>query len=167
MHGKIIRHPGDIIHHGALARIRGGDGLIFCRQAVRRVRIKAIQRFDHPLRPPGLFGLVRPFVEVFKQKRPQIRHDFRHGGRLLHHAVMRMLNHIHHQGVDAAAVGVSQGLDTMFGQIFGGKVAGPDGVLHIVVHIGNLVRQANHRALRRMRFAAASVVDDAVFHFPG
>ena len=84
--------------------------LIFGGQAARLADIIGVQALYHALGTLGLLHLARPLIYMRKQKRTQITHDLCHMGGLLHHTVMRMADHIHHQRVDALAVGAPQRL---------------------------------------------------------
>ena len=69
--------------------------------------------------------------------------------------------------IDAPAVAVAERADAVRRQVRLRDDAGADGVVDIVVEVGDAVRHGDDLALERGRRAAALVVQDAVAHLEG
>ena len=77
------------------------------------------------------------------------------------------LDGVPHQRVDPRPVGKAQHLAGLQGDVHGIENAAPQGVLDVVVDIGDVVGQPDHLALQRGSGGAARVAEDAVAHLPG
>ena len=76
-------------------------------------------------------------------------------------------DHVLHQGVDPLPVGEAQNFGDGQGDVHGVDDPAPEGVLNVVVDVGDLVSQADHLALQGGGLPALGVADDAVAHLPG
>ena len=77
------------------------------------------------------------------------------------------LNGVGHQSGDALRVGIAQHLRRLQRDVHGVDDAPPQGVLDVVVDIGDQVGQAHRLPLQRLGLGPLGVADDAVAHLPG
>ena len=119
---------------------------------------------------PGLLALVRrpvARVDALEHERAQLQQRVplvRLHGDLV--AVHRLADDAFDHGVDALAMRVAQHADGMHRQILALEHARADGVVDVVVDVGDAVRQMHAAALQRLRAHLSGVVLDAVAHLP-
>ena len=80
---------------------------------------------------------------------------------------MAALDDVGHQGGDALAVGKAQQVGHRQGDVHGVDDLAPQGVLDVVVDVGNLVGQTHYLSLQGGGLLALGVADNAVAHLPG
>ena len=74
---------------------------------------------------------------------------------------------VHHQGVDPLPVGKAQHLGHLQRDVDGVDHSAPQGILDVVVDVGDLVGQTDHLPLQGGGVLPAGMALDAVAHFPG
>ena len=112
-----------------------------------------------------LFRLGRGVgVYLVEHELPQRIRRFADDGVHIDHAAAARLNHGADHGVDTdPAVGTQHGPDIKR-QVVVCEDAAADGVVHVVVDIGDLVRNAHNLPLQRPRIEAAGVAEHGVEH---
>ena len=80
-------------------------------------------------------------------------------------ASRRMLDHIPHQGVDALLVGPSQKADALFRQIIYRNDTAADGIVNVMIDVGDTVAGLHHLPFQGERRDGTGVVEDAVPDF--
>ncbi len=117
-----------------------------------------------------MFFITAPgiLVHIFKQEGAHDVGGFLH---FLAHGDVRPVravsDDVHDHGVDALTMGLSQHFDGVFGQLLLMQNARADGVIDVMVNVGNPVRLGHHHAFQAGGLEGAGVVDDAIAHFPG
>ena len=77
-------------------------------------------------------------------------------------AAVGALDDVADQGVDPQRAGRAQQLDLRRRQVLRAQDPGPQGVVDVVVDVGDAVDQLDDPALQRRRLGRAGVVEDAV-----
>ena len=128
--------------------------------------------FKHPLE--HVLGLaLLPLghgvaVHIFKHKAAQVLQCLLHLGRKADGPCFPgNPDHVRHQGIDPGAVVVAQNIGDLPGNVVICQNARPDGIVNIVVDIGDLVTAADDLPFQGPGPAASGVAENAVPHLMG
>ena len=153
LHSIGIRHSGYVVTDDLLHRcIRSFQGILEpLRKGFGMAHIIVKKLFYH------MYRLVLfPFclwieIDILKHESAQICHRALHFRR---HADLRPVhtvdNHVMHQAVQPRLAGVPKSVPDIRRDILFREYPRPDGIVHIVVDIGELVREPEHLSFQRM-----------------
>ena len=108
---------------------------------------------------------IRPEIDALEHERAQAQHGAA-DLLALHDVAGRLgaVEQVHHQRLDSLGAGRAEQLDLLAGQVLEAQDARAQGVVDVVVDVGDPIDELDDPALERRRRVWARVVPDAVAH---